>query len=323
MVLTVTINPLLEKRFTVESIQAGKTLRADSECFYAGGKGINVSRQLNKLGVKNQALLFAGGSNGKILRRILTEEQIDFSIVNTKSETRQASIIIENTPQRMTSIIGKNQELQKAEAEEFKTRLKKMMPNSSVVVFSGSSPDVLSDDIFSYGIKLANDLDKMVILDTYGRHLKSCLDNSPMVVHNNVDEIRTSLGIKLESHEDKIEFIRSLNDKGIKIVFLTDGKNATIASKFGFHYQINNPDITEADSTGSGDAMVAGIIYGLEKSMVFDEFAAYASALGAANALRLDACNVSPGEVTALLEKVNIMPIGKKMKIIDDSPTID
>ena len=293
------------------------------EYFYAGGKGINVSRQLNKLGIQNQALLFAGGNNGKILRRLLTEEGIDFSIVNTKEETRLASIIIENSENRMTSILGVNAELLQQEVAEFKLRMTKMIPNASIVVFSGSSPSSLTDDIFPFGIKVANEQDKIVILDTYGNHLKACIDEAPMVIHNNVDEINKSFDRNLTTLEDKLEFMNELNQKGIKLAFLTDGKKYTLASKFNFHYQINNPVIEEADSTGSGDAFTAGIAYGLEKSLVFNEFAAIASALGAANAEKFDACNVSYEEMTSLLGKVEILPIGKKMKIIDDSPTIE
>jgi 1-phosphofructokinase family hexose kinase len=322
MILTVTLNPLLEKRFVLDSVNLGKVNRAASEYFYAGGKGINVSRQLNKLGIQNQALLFAGGNNGKILRRLLGNESIDFSIVNTKEDTRLASILIEKPQNRMTSILGNNTALQKSEVDEFKSRMAKMIPNSSIVIFSGSSPGKLTDDVFPLGIKLANEQDKIVILDTYGEHLAACIEQSPMVIHNNVDEINSSLGINLRSPEDKLEFMKQMNKKGIKLTFLTNGNKSTLASKFEFHYLINNPEVEEADSTGSGDAFTAGIAYGLEKSLVFNEFTSIASALGAANAKSFDACNVSYDEMSSLLNSVEIKPIGKKMKIIDDSPTI-
>ena len=36
-----------------------------------------------------------------------------------------------------------------------------------------------------------------------------------------------------------------------------------------FNYKIESPQINEIDSTGCGDAFMAGIIYGLEKSNGF------------------------------------------------------
>ncbi|MCK5343130.1 MAG: hypothetical protein KAR20_06990, partial [Candidatus Heimdallarchaeota archaeon] len=61
MVLTVTINPLLETRYEIDSLIQQSTMRAVKEYNYAGGKGINVSRQLNKLKIENLALTFSGG----------------------------------------------------------------------------------------------------------------------------------------------------------------------------------------------------------------------------------------------------------------------
>ena len=63
MVLTVTINPLLEKKLFFKSL-AGKNNRASEQLYFAGGKGINISRQLDFLGIKNHAITFLGGANG-------------------------------------------------------------------------------------------------------------------------------------------------------------------------------------------------------------------------------------------------------------------
>ena len=60
MILTVTLNPLLEKRLEFQSVELGKDQRAKNEFYAAGGKGINVSRQLNLLGVKNSAFTWLG-----------------------------------------------------------------------------------------------------------------------------------------------------------------------------------------------------------------------------------------------------------------------
>jgi fructose-1-phosphate kinase PfkB-like protein len=76
MILTVTINPLLERRYSYQSLDLSSVNRNGKLIIKAGGKGINVNRQLNKLGVKNIALLFTGGANGKLLREILVQKNI-------------------------------------------------------------------------------------------------------------------------------------------------------------------------------------------------------------------------------------------------------
>lgn len=309
MVLTVTLNPLLEKR-----------INGGEEIYKAGGKGINVSRQLNFLEIKNLAYTFLGGKNGKTIRQILKEEKIDFKHVPVKTETRSAILTINN--EKITTVFNPSNEIEEKEVNEFKSKLEKMIYNSSVVIFSGSIPSKQCEDIIPFGVELAHKHDKISIVDTYGSHLQKCIDAAPTIIHNNVDEVRSSLDFKLETEKHKLDYLDYLYSKGVKISFLTDGGNPAYASKFDFHYKIENPEIVEIDPTGSGDAFMAGIIFGLEKALVFDDFVKKASALGTANALKLTACDVTAEEMDRFSTSVKLFTLGKKMKIIDDSPTI-
>ncbi len=323
MILTVTLNPLLEKRLTFNSIRPGRVNRSLSENFTAGGKGINVSRQLNLFNQKNIALTFIGGANGKKFRKVLEEENIQATFVNTKSEMRWGALIIENNPRRITSYFSPNNTISSSEASEFADRLKKMIPNCSTVVFSGSSPCEQTDELFSYGIKLANELNKISILDTYGNPLKIALEkNTPMVLHNNINELQDSLNLNLQSEKDKIDFLKELYSRGVKLAFITEGANPFYAAKFDFHYKITPPEVQELDATGSGDAFVAAIARGLETGLTFNDFTKKATAVGAANAGSFKTSSVTNAEFRPLIERVRIISVGKKMKLIDDKPTI-
>ncbi|MFA8342166.1 MAG: 1-phosphofructokinase family hexose kinase [Rhodothermaceae bacterium] len=320
MILTITLNPLLEKRFAFNNINTGKVNRTDNEFFRAGGKGLNVSRQLNRFNMKNLALTFLGGNNGKVLRNILASEQIEFSAVSTKSETRIASVIEEHSQNRVTTVIGKNSVISQKEADEFKSKLEKMINNASVIVFSGSSPCQETDDIFEYGIELANKMDKVSILDTYGRHLEACIKKSPTVIHNNIEEIEKSFGKNLNDEKDKLEFLDYLYKNNIKLSFLTDGNRPAYASKFDFRYKVEIPEIAFVDPIGSGDSFVAGLTYGMEKSMIFEDFLKFGIASGTANALNWETSNVTLEEVEKIVPEIKLTPVGKKMKLIDDTP---
>lgn len=322
MILTITINPLLERRLFYTKVSLGKSFRASKEFFTAGGKGINVSRQLNLLGEKNHALTFLGGYNGKLLRKCLIEDHIDFSAISTKAETRIADLIIEEEEKRITSFFGSNSEIMIDEVNEFNSKLDKMIQNCSCVVFSGSSPCEETDDIFSYGIKLAHEHDKISILDTYGKHLLPSLDAAPTFIHNNVSEIESSLNIDLSTEQSKINFLLELNRKGIKWAFLTDGENPIYASKYDFIYKVEFPKVDTIDPTGSGDAFTAGIVYGIENSFVFEETLILATKLGLLNAMKLETCKVDKLAIDNFELPINIIPIGKKMKLINDSPTV-
>ena len=320
MILTVTINPLVEQRFTYRKISFKIQNRNGKLKLAAGGKGINVSRQLNKLNIQNIALTFAGGKYGKLFRDLISKEGIAFSLINTNSETRIGSVIIDSEKSKLSYFFGENQVVTPETTVKIISKMEKMIQNCEIVIFSGSSPCKETDIIFPAGINLAAKYDKISICDTYGDHLADCYSAAPKIVHNNVDEVTKSLRVKLENEVDKINYLNDLYSKGVKQVFLTNGENKTYASNFDFHYSVTVPKINTLDPTGSGDAFVAGIAYGWNKKITFVEQIKFASALGSINAKTSDVCNVSWEEANKLIETIEVKSVGKKIKILNDTP---
>jgi len=270
MILSVTINPLLERRFFFNNgISKRKSNRATYQELRAGGKGINVSRQLNNLNVKNHSFIFSGGNKGKLLKEILHKEKIEFTTVQTKSETRDGIVVVDEKSKKVITYFGTNSEISIEETETFKSKLEKMIANCEMVVFSGSSPCKKTDSIFPFGIETANKYNKISVCDTYGRHLNECLDKSPTIVHNNVNEIENTFSISLNDEKSKIEYLDSLYKKNIKQVYLTDGENTFFSSNFDFHFKITPPKIQIFDALGSGDSFTAGLIYAWHKKINF------------------------------------------------------
>lgn len=314
MILTVTLNPLLERRLFFSNIKLGSENRTAVEKYTAGGKGINVSRQLNFLGINNLAVTFLGGNNGRIIKNILSEEKINFTSIQTKSETRSAALIVEEESYKVTTFFGPNSRVLEAEVTEFKLKLRKMIENCEIVVFSGSSPYPETDDIFPFGIEVANEYDKVSICDTYGTHLENCINKSPTILHNNFTETSKSLGYNLSSEDSIINYLQQLYQKGVKQAFLTNGAESVYAKNFDFMYKVEPPSIDEVDPTGSGDAFTAGLAYGIHNSLTFEETLIISVSLGAANASRSAVCNMSFDDLIMFKDKIAVETIGKKIK---------
>ena len=322
MILIITTNPLLENRLYCTNFKNGENHRNVEQCQTAGGKGINVSRQLQFLGIKSLNFIFLGTHNGKRYRELLEAEGLSVAAVRTSDDTRSATVIVEPDTKRVTTLFCPNSTLKDSEVEEFKQKLPKMIQNCEIVLFSGSSPSPAADSIFPYGIQLANQYDKISVLDTYGEHLQNCLTSSPTIVHNNLQEIESSLNINLQTEEEILTHLHSLYEKGVKQAFLTNGGLPFYASNFDFTFKIENPTVTPFDETGSGDAFTAGLIYGHYYDAIFDDTIRLASALGAVNATQDTVCEVTKEEAEPLASSVTITPIGKRMKIVDVTPTI-
>jgi tagatose 6-phosphate kinase len=320
MILIVTLNPLLERRFTYKQIKLGTVNRKPSTKISSGGKGINVSRQLKKLGVKSYNYFFSGGTNGKIYRDSLKSEELDFTFISTKSETRHAAVVISEEDKTVSSFFSEDPVISQSEADEFKSKLDKMIQNCEIVVFSGSSPSSEADSIIPYGIKLANKYDKVSICDTYGNHLQECVDASPIIIHNNLSEINNSLDLRLTDEKSITDYLYCLYKKNIKRSYITNGSNNFYASNFDYFYKIKPLEIQEIDATGSGDSFVAGIVHGWLNSNLFEDTLKFATAIAGLNAATFDVSSINLEDVLKFKDKVEILPVGKKTKTIDDSP---
>ena len=60
MIYTVTLNPSIDFIVRIDKVEIGEVNRMESDDKFAGGKGINVSRILQRLGVDNTATGFIG-----------------------------------------------------------------------------------------------------------------------------------------------------------------------------------------------------------------------------------------------------------------------
>ncbi|HZW38841.1 MAG TPA: PfkB family carbohydrate kinase [Ignavibacteriaceae bacterium] len=320
MILTVTLNPLLEKKLTYNEVSFNKVNRNGFSETFPGGKGINVSRQLNLFGLENIALTFLGGTTGKIYKDLLNKSKINNVYISTDSETRAGYVIIDKTNKAVTSFFEPDPEITPQEAESLLTKADKMIQTAEIVVLSGSSPSINTDYIFPELISLCNKYDKVSFCDTYGRHLQNCIDASPSMMHNNLHEIENSLNKELKTDDDKFSFLDYLYSKGIKRAALTNGNEPGFISNFDFHFKVTSPKVEELDATGSGDAFTSGLVYGYHNNLSFEETVQYAAAMGATNAASYETCNVSPEELQKYLTQISVEPIGKKMKIVDVTP---
>lgn len=321
MILIITLNPLLERRFNYQKISFNSVNRNGLVEYQAGGKGINVSRQLKKLGIESYNLFFSGGANGKLFRDLLRKEELPFTSIHIENETRQAAIIISNQERKLYSFFSSNPEILEGEVQQMKSAITKMITNCDIVVISGSSPSIKADELVSFTISEANRMDKVSVCDYYGENLEAVFNIAPTIIHNNFEEIEKYLSINLDKEESVISALNLLANKGIKRVYLTNGENTFFAQNFDYIYKIYPPKINGIDSTGCGDAFVAGLIYGWENNDVFEHSLKFSTALAAANAESFDVCDIEPNCFESLIPEVKIEPIGKKIKMIDDSPT--
>ncbi len=88
MIVTLTLNPALDKTADIAPLVVGGLNRIQKSELDAGGKGINVSKLIAALGGKSVATGFVGGSTGDALLRMVDDLSLDHDFVRVQGTTR-------------------------------------------------------------------------------------------------------------------------------------------------------------------------------------------------------------------------------------------
>ena len=87
MIVTVTLNPAVDKIYWVDSLRVGRVVeeefltRATRSSTSAGGKGVNMSAVLSQLGMENVAMGFIAGSAGHVVAQDLRAKNVTTNFV--------------------------------------------------------------------------------------------------------------------------------------------------------------------------------------------------------------------------------------------------
>ena len=138
MILTVTLNPCIDKSSTTGKIKPESKLRCAEVVNEPGGGGINVSKALQKLETPSVALFPAGGNNGNMLCHMLKEEGILFHAVDTKVETRENWIMLETSTNSQFRFTFPGREVMEETISTLVDQIRSFAP--TFVVASGSLP---------------------------------------------------------------------------------------------------------------------------------------------------------------------------------------
>lgn len=278
-----TLNPMLDKTVAIDRLERGAIHRASSMSMVAGGKGINVSRQLKRLGIKTMATGFLGGEVGSIISRLLREESIEQDFVRTALSTREGITYLEPDG-TWTAMFEPTLQVTSSEVQELNKKVEELAAKSTWIVCGGSSPGLEADDIYRKAILVAHRNGISSVLDSYGRALELGLKAQPTVVKPNKREFEMTFHQSLTTEADHLRAIQFMLDEGVRYCILTDGGRTFYAGLQGHFWRVTPPQKKAVNPTGSGDALVAGILYGFQQGWKFERCLAFGAAAGAANA---------------------------------------
>ncbi|NMH33059.1 1-phosphofructokinase [Streptococcus sanguinis] len=303
MIYTVTLNPSIDYIVRLDKVLIGNVNRMDSDDKFAGGKGINVSRVLKRLGIENTATGFIGGFTGKFITDILEEEGISSHFVEVEQDTR---INVKIKADAETEINGPGPEISSQKLEELELFLSSLT-SEDTVVFAGSSPKNLGNIVYKRLIGLTRKTEAQVVCDFEGQTLLDSLEFEPLLVKPNNHELGDIFGVKLESLDQIESYARQILDKGAQHVIISmAGDGALLVTRDGAYFAKPIKGNVK-NSVGAGDSMVAGFTGEIVRSGDVIQAFKWGVACGTATTFSDDLATA--GYIEEIYEKVEVEKI--------------
>ncbi len=261
-IVTVTVNPCVDKSSSVDAVAPERKLRCEPPRFEAGGGGLNVTHALKELGEESLALWTRGGFVGEKLAQLLDEQGVRHQSIPIGDATRENFIVFEENTTNQFRFGMPGPELSTEEVQAVRDAIA-ALPDPDYLVLSGSLPRGVSQSLYRELAKAAPKGTR-VVLDASGDALKEGLDAGVFLVKPNLRELGQLVGFEPVSDSDLERASRELVESGRAELVLTSlGAGGAMLVTKDATALVRSPTVPIRSKVGAGDSMVAGTVLGL------------------------------------------------------------
>ncbi|WP_157247374.1 1-phosphofructokinase [Nonomuraea typhae] len=258
MIVTLTLNPSLDRTVEVPALERGAVIRSTAAHVEPGGKGVNVSRALLANGVPSCAVVPYGGEEGRQLVGLLSRAGLDMVTVAVAGSTR-SNITLAEPGGTITKVNEPGTALSPHELERLARAVLDAARPGDWVVVSGSLPPRMRAEVCAELCRLFVAEGLRVAVDTSGPALTAALAAGPHLVKPNRDELAEATGIRPVRLGDAIEAAEKMRAAGARAVLASLGADGALLVEGGGVWYGTAP-ATPRSPVGAGDAMAAGFL---------------------------------------------------------------
>lgn len=261
MIVTVTLNPSLDRTLEIPALDRGEVIRADSSMEDPGGKGVNVARALSAQGTDAVAVLPVGGPMGRALVSLLEDAGIDRVEVPIAGKTR-ANVTVVEPDGTTTKLNEPGPLLSPAEVDAIVAAVAANTTPGGWVVIAGSLPTGLSTDVVLRLSEVAKAAGAKFALDASGDALRDGLAAQPDLIKPNGEELAEVLGIPLTTREEIIDGMHKARVLGAGAVLCSMGADGALLLDSSGLWFATGPKVAVRSTVGAGDSLLAGFLHG-------------------------------------------------------------
>lgn len=309
MIYTVTLNPALDKTVEIPGMALDTVNRVTSMRTDPGGKGINVSKVIAKLGGESCAVGILGGESGRTLLAALEREGLRTHFRFVEGQTRTNLKIIDRALHTNTDINEPGLTVSPADLDALLRDLLGMVHEGDIVVLAGSLPQGAPQDTYRVWTAACREKGARVCLDADGVLLAEGLKAAPYLIKPNEDELSRLVGHRLTDTDELIAEGRRLLKGGVTRVVISLGERGALYLRGNEVLYAEGLSVPVGSTVGAGDSVVAALAYADSLGMSDEDAVRLSTATGAANVM---CSGTQPAELEAiekLLPQVKIRRI--------------
>jgi 1-phosphofructokinase len=227
MIVTVTLNPSLDRTIELDRLARGRVQRVTAARLDPGGKGVNVARALLANGVPTRAVVPIAGVEGDQLVGLLEHEGVDVAVVPVLGHTR-SNITIAEADGTVTKLNEPGASLCAVDLEALAGKVLAAAAPGSWVVLCGSLPPGLRAEAYATLTHRFVAAGLRVVVDTSGPAFRAAVAVGPELVKPNAEELAEAVGRPLRSRSAVVAAARELQDLGAQTVLVSLGATGAI-----------------------------------------------------------------------------------------------
>ncbi len=270
MIITVTLNPAIDKTATVDGFKVNEINRIYDIVHDSGGKGINVSKTILSLGGNSIATGFIGGYFGMMVERDLVDLGITVNFVHIDAETRTNTKILDING-GVTEFNEPGPSVTEFEIKRLTDKLVNMANEDSIIVLSGSLPSGVEPAIYRDLIYALHKKGAKVYTDCDGDAFKFALEATPDLLKPNKSEVLNYFGKADATEEELIDMGKYFINKGISYVIISCGAEGAYFFTKDKIYKSPAVEVEVRSTVGAGDTMMAVFAYYSERGYSFED----------------------------------------------------
>jgi len=303
VILTVTLNPALDKTYTVDALVPNGSHRVRSVVERAGGKGVNVASVLHDVGIPCVALVLAGGENGKVITADLEARGIAHDVVLGAGESRRTVNVVSKDTGDATIFNEPGPSASAAEVAEVVARVQQhVVAGATVVAVCGSLPHSVKSDAYALVVLAARAAGAQTIVDADGSALRAACAAGAEIAMPNRAELLSSTRT-----DDERAGVKALHELGARNVLVSAGPEGMRALLGDGRILVARPgQRLRGNPTGAGDAATAAVASGLMTRRGWPDLLRDAVAWSGAAVLQPVAGAVHWGDIVRLREGTTV-----------------